>query len=538
MTKNIFISYSRRETGFVEDLVSVLTAKGYETWLDYRSLVPGTPWLEQIYQGIQASDTILLVVSKASLASQSVEVEWRHVIEQKKRIILLIFEAVDLPPELEKYEWVDFRGKYKAGLEELFSQLGQPIQEEHPVPQTGFKVPGIVWLTAAVSVLIAIVSFSAFWTLFIPWILIPLPYRIFKRNYNFTQVQTSLLLLPFALLLSFAIASQEQASYNLIDLTIFSLLPIAILFFLLRSAGMQRWGKEQATMPKFANPFKPKNPNPTPIPFFIDCAPEDRNIADEMIRVLTKYGHIHVSEMKDANSVFVLLSRFKNDTTADAETQIVYPVVIQTGDVSEGLSKIQWIDMRNGFRGLNAIAQLLPTPAKLLKALGNRPRGNQLCLPAPISAMYHFLLLLGVFVLGGFVQMFIGFMNTDIPSSVIGDVLGGVFIPLVILIGLSIWLIFSLARSLIWRVGRLASFPRFSFALLGLGLLLLLLLMLGGDIMGQLSEYAPDANVNPAGTAILPFVVYVIGMFGMAVFFLFRRRDIKFWFPAKIKKSK
>ncbi len=67
--------------------------------------------------------------------------EWHHFLEAKQRVILLIFEAVDLPKELEKFEWVDFRGSYKAGLKELFSQLKQPIQEEHPVPETGFKAP-------------------------------------------------------------------------------------------------------------------------------------------------------------------------------------------------------------------------------------------------------------------------------------------------------------------------------------------------------------------------------------------------------------
>lgn len=537
MSKNIFISYSRRETGFVEAMVSALTKKGYETWLDYRSLVPGTPWLEQIYKGIQTSDTILLVVSKASLASQSVEVEWRHVLEQKKRIILLIFEAVDLPPELEKYEWVDFRSRYKAGLKELFSQLEKPIQEEHPVPQTGFKMPGIVWLTAAASIPVALISFSALWTLFIPWVLIPLPYRIFKRDFNFTQVQTSLLMLPFALFLTFMVAPEEQGE-AILRLVASSIPLIVVLFFLLRSAGMQRWGKEQATMPKFANPYKPNNPKPAPIPFFVDHAPEDRNVADEMIRVLEKYGHSHVTEMQAANSVFVLLSRFKSDTQADPETQIVYPVVIQTGQVSESLSKIQWIDMRNGFRSLNAIAQLLPTPAKLLSALGNRPRGNQLCLPAPISAMYHFLLLLGMFVFGGFLQLFIGFFGTNIPSDVLGGILGSVIIPLVLIIGLALWLTFSLTRALIWRAGRLASLPRFSFALGGLGILLLFLLTLGGTIMDQLTSYDPNATVNPAGTAVLPFMVYFIGMTVMAVFFLFRWRDIKFWFPVMLKKSK
>ena len=101
MTKNIFISYSRREVGFVDDLVSRLEKQKYNVWLDYRTLFPGTPWKEQIQAGLEISDTVLLVVSKASLASEYVELEWRHFLETNKRVILVIFEAVDLPKELE-----------------------------------------------------------------------------------------------------------------------------------------------------------------------------------------------------------------------------------------------------------------------------------------------------------------------------------------------------------------------------------------------------------------------------------------------------
>ena len=129
MTEKIFMSYSRRELGFVDDLVSKLESK-YNVWLDYRVLIPGTPWAGQIEKGLKEADTVLLVVSKASLASEFVALEWRHFLETNKRVILLIFEAVDVPTELEKYEWVDFRGNYKAGLKELLVQIEQPVQKE------------------------------------------------------------------------------------------------------------------------------------------------------------------------------------------------------------------------------------------------------------------------------------------------------------------------------------------------------------------------------------------------------------------------
>jgi hypothetical protein len=534
MAGNLFVSYSRREVGFVDDLVRNLEEKGYSVWLDYRNLVPGTPWLDQIHKGIHDSDDILLVVSKASLASQNVEVEWRRVLEQKKRIILLIFEAVDLPPELEKYEWVDFRGSYKAGLEELFSQLEQPIQEEHPVPQTGFKVPRVVWGAAFFSVIVGFFSLFSFWTLFIPWLLALLPYRIFKRDFNFMQVQAAILLLPFALFITILTLPQDQVS-RLYGPFFLSFIFGGILLYILRSPAMQRWGKEQATMPRFSNPYKPDNPNPTPVPFFVDYAPEDDKVADELTRVLKKYGHTPMERAQDAKAVFVLLSQFKDDTVANPEEKAVLPIVIQTGQVSQKLSRIQWIDMRTGLHGLNAIAQLLPEPEKLLKALGNRPRGNQLILPAPITAMYYFLVLLGVFVVGSFFKLISGLILTSNSANAAGQAFGSVLLPYLFNLTITGLLIYFMTRTILQRRGRLARFGNFSIALLFLGGLLLGQLLVSGDIIGKLQALDANADASAAGVIGYPMVVYVIGVVVMGVFLFFRRRDIMFWFPAKIK---
>jgi hypothetical protein len=82
MAGKIFMSYSRRELGFVDDVVSKLEAKGYDVWLDYRVLIPGSPWKEQIDKGLNESDTVLLVVSKAALASKYVALEWKHYLKR------------------------------------------------------------------------------------------------------------------------------------------------------------------------------------------------------------------------------------------------------------------------------------------------------------------------------------------------------------------------------------------------------------------------------------------------------------------------
>ena len=538
MGKNIFVSYSRREVGFIDDLVLNLERAGHEVWLDYRSLIPGRPWQDQIYQGIQAADVILLVVSKASLSSQNVEVEWKRVIQQNKRIILLVFEAMDLPGELEKYEWVDFRSNYKAGLKELLLQIEQPIQEEHPVPETGFKVPGIVWAAALLSIVVAIYSLSAFWTLFIPWLLIMLPYRIFKRNFNFTQVQAALLILPAALFMTGMTISDETKLNSVVSAFCVSLPLIAVLVFILRSPGMQRWGKEQATMPRFANPSAPNNRSPKSVSFYVDHAPEDQKIADELISVLEKYGHNRTTQMSEAQSVFVMLSRYKSDSQADPQEQVVFPVILQTNEnISPSLSKVQWIDMRHGVRGLDAIAQLLPEPAKLLKALGNRPRGNQLILPAPIMAMMYFLIVLGVFALGAFCQFFFGLAASDISSDSFGNAFGPVLIPFLLSLILAGILLVIMIRSLVQRRGRLASFRNFTIALAVLGILFIWELILGFQVNEALTAHEPNMNQFAANVTFFPFLIYVLGGLIMAIFLFTRRNDILLWFPAKQRRK-
>ncbi len=528
MKPNIFMSYSRREVGFVDQLTGRLEEEGFQVWLDYRSLIPGSPWKTQIEKGLDESEVILLVVSKESMASKYVELEWRRVIQEDKRIILVILEAVDLPEVLEKYEWVDFRGNFKAGIKELVGQLESPVQEEHPVPQTGFKIPGVVWWAFLLSLVTAFMSLFSLWSLFVPFFLLPLPYRIFKRDFNITQVQAALWMLPVVLLLT-AFASEGSegnasgevtgASATALGVFLFSVLVVPVLIFVLRSKGMQRWGKPQASLIKFASLYRPEGQPPKAVSFFIDNAPQDRHIAAEMARTFEKYDHPRAADIQSAEAVFVLLSEFKNDTEADPESQSVFPVMIQTCEPAERLSKVQWIDFRRGVRNLDAMARLLPEPARLLKALGVRPMGNQLTLPPIIMGMYYFLTLLGIFILGSV------FKNAwEFPDNFFAA-----FFPTAIVLGLIAVLLYFMNRGLIRRKGRLAGFVSFSFALLGFGVLSTVQTFLPAIMRSE------DADFSLAEA--YPLFAFVVGMTVMLIFLGFRYRDVHRWFPARAKKG-
>ena len=530
MAQNIFISYSRREVGFVDDLVRRLEAEKYVVWLDYRSLVAGSPWQDQIYKGITDAEVILLVISKESLASRNVEVEWQRVLGEKKRIILLIFEAVELPPVLEKYEWVDFRGNYKAGLDELFSQLKTPVQEEHPVPQTGFKVPAVVWLSFILSIPAAIFSLISIWTLFIPFFLVPLPYRIFKRDFSYLPVQASLLMMPFAIFLT-ANLSVSDTLYDLFRVLAVVSLPLNLwLMYLLRSEGMQRWGKPSANSPAKPHVDMTRFPQDKPIKYFIDHAPQDREIAISLDRTFKSAGHIESAGADSAKATFTLISRFKTESVADCESQLVYPVIVQSNDkISPQLLRIQWLDMRSGVRNLDVIARLLPDPALLSRGLCVRPSGNQLVLPSAILALIYFIVFLAVVCIGSWFPYISQYANLFFKDPFYLEVVVQLIASLILFGGISYFMV----RHIMQRQGFFASLPGLLTGAVLFAAILYWQVAIDNmvfDLLGVTVDYRGISSYYPRG-------LYMIGLPIMLIYLWFNRHDLMYWLPAKKPKQ-
>lgn len=534
MKPNLFISYSRREVPFVNNLVDDLEDHDFNVWLDYRSLIPGTPWAGQIDQGIAELDVILLVVSKAAMDSKYVAMEWKQVLELDKRVVLLIFETVELPEQLACFEWVDFRGNYKKGLEELGLHLQQEEDDEYPAPQTGFKVPAMIWIAAILSVIVALFSLGAIWTIFIPYLLIPLPYRIFKRDFNFTQVQAALVMLPVALYMTSIYVESDE----LIDMTLsllYASLPFAVaLFFVLRSPSMQRWGKPVATLPKFANRYQPDDVQPEPVPFYVDYAPQDRVLAEDLAEALEKVGHPQVQQADQADAVFAVISRFKTTTQADPQKQVVYPVILQTSDdLDENLSKVQWIDFRGGVRNLDALAQLLPDPARLLKALGIRPMGNQLILPPIIQYLIYFILALAIFTVGSWLPYIIQFLPDILDYSDADNALIMLVVNLILFVAISVFM----TRVTIQRRQPWASHLNMFIAMLGLGALIVWQYLINDAVLEAFGVFDNEDDFR-GFSADFPQQIYVVGNFLMLLFVLWKRTDMRRWFPAKVSKIK
>jgi hypothetical protein len=170
MSGDLFISYSRKEFYFTEWLVLSLKSRGIGTWFDVHSLKSGTDWTASIQIGLEACSGLLLVASRSSLASAHVSKEWRQVVAAKKRIFVVVFEAVEMPPELQDATVVDFRGNFDRKLDLLTDCLRSGISTEDSMPKphkswlphmTPFIsfVASSLFATALVSALVSILFF-------------------------------------------------------------------------------------------------------------------------------------------------------------------------------------------------------------------------------------------------------------------------------------------------------------------------------------------------------------------------------------------
>jgi len=107
---DVFLSYSRRDRVAAEALTGELIDRGHRPWVDRRDLQPSEEWLQALRQGVRASDSFLLLVSQASVASEHCLRELGWAVEFGKRIIPVLLEpipAAELPEAVRARQWIE-----------------------------------------------------------------------------------------------------------------------------------------------------------------------------------------------------------------------------------------------------------------------------------------------------------------------------------------------------------------------------------------------------------------------------------------------
>ena len=124
MTK-VFISYSRKDLKFVEQLAVDLTDAGLDVWYDLSGLEGGSQWSQEISKAIHNCDHVIMVVSPDSIKSKWVEEEFLLAGELKKNIIPLHYRKSDIPFGYRTLHFINIQGSsYQKNFNEILRALG------------------------------------------------------------------------------------------------------------------------------------------------------------------------------------------------------------------------------------------------------------------------------------------------------------------------------------------------------------------------------------------------------------------------------
>jgi hypothetical protein len=93
----LFISYARKDKAKVYSLADELRDLGFEVWVDVSGIKGGKQWSAEIVKAITDCDFFLLFISSASIESDNVRREVDLAYHNKKHIIPLRLEKVDIP---------------------------------------------------------------------------------------------------------------------------------------------------------------------------------------------------------------------------------------------------------------------------------------------------------------------------------------------------------------------------------------------------------------------------------------------------------
>ncbi len=149
---HIFVSYSRQEFYFADSVVAVLQAAGHTVWFDVQQLSPGLDWKQGIKQGLWGCDALVLIASRASIASGNVAYEWRSAQLLCKPVYVLTYEAVTLPARLKPHAVIGGRGTFERTIRRLRECLedGEQRQDAIPKPNRWNHLPPRIRIMAGV----------------------------------------------------------------------------------------------------------------------------------------------------------------------------------------------------------------------------------------------------------------------------------------------------------------------------------------------------------------------------------------------------
>lgn len=135
MAKDIFISYSRRDSEKVNSVVSYLESKGFSIWIDKHGIESGDVYTSNLTSAIEQCKVLLFFSSEASNASKWTQREVHTADESDKRIIPIKLDKTvynsSIKIILDSFDYVDLTDSNQETA--MLNRLVHSLSKECPI---------------------------------------------------------------------------------------------------------------------------------------------------------------------------------------------------------------------------------------------------------------------------------------------------------------------------------------------------------------------------------------------------------------------
>lgn len=132
LLSDVFISYSRKDSIFVDSLNKALTRANKDVWVDWEDIPYSSTWWDEISQAIEGANTFICILSPDYFSSKFCIEELTIAEKLNKRIIPIIHREFDhklnTNNSIAKINWLPFRDK--DNFETSFDLLLETINKD------------------------------------------------------------------------------------------------------------------------------------------------------------------------------------------------------------------------------------------------------------------------------------------------------------------------------------------------------------------------------------------------------------------------
>lgn len=124
---DVFLSHNGKDKPAARGLKQRLVARNLSVWLDEDELQPGIPWQQRLEEGVKASRSVAVLVSRDGLGpweGEEMQAALRLAVKDQRPVIPVLLPGCPAQPELPLFltnrTWVDLRaGLTESGLDRL-----------------------------------------------------------------------------------------------------------------------------------------------------------------------------------------------------------------------------------------------------------------------------------------------------------------------------------------------------------------------------------------------------------------------------------